>query len=217
VVLARLVPALVFSVFIVDKSFLTVESLGLLWRLGDRAQPTDYFLAADQVLSLLVFVTVVALFIFRLPRKSGDRRARVIAVAFFGTFAILMAGLLPDTSPGLYPASTILIAVGLGITFWGLLYLRWSFSIMPEARRLVTGGPYSWSRNPVYIGEFLAAIGIALPHAGWASVYLLAALALAQYLRILWEERVLAREFKEEYGAYRRRVHRLLPAPWSPR
>ena len=215
--LARLVPALIFSVFIVDKSFLTAESLGVLLRLGGRAQATDYFLAADQGLSLLVFVTVVALFIFRLPRKSGDRRGRVIAVSFFGTFALLLAGLLPHTAPSLYPASTILIAVGLAITFWSLLYLRWSFSIMPEARKLVTGGPYRLSRNPVYIGEFVAAIGIALPHFGWGSLLLLGALAVAQLLRILWEERVLEREFGDEYGAYRRRVHRLLPGPWSPR
>lgn len=217
VVLARLVPALIFSVFIVDKFFLTAESLGVLLRLGGRAQPTDYFQAADQGLGLLVFVTVVALFIFRLPKRSGDRRRRVIAISFFGTFALLLAGLLPNTSPSLYPASTILIAVGLAITFWSLLYLRWSFSIMPEARKLVTSGPYRFSRNPVYMGEFIAAIGVALPHFGWGSLLLLAALALAQLLRILWEEQVLGREFAEEYAAYRRRVHRLLPGPWSPR
>ncbi len=215
-VLGRLVPALVFSVFIIDKAVLTAESMAALSHLDGRAQPTDYFLATDHLLGLIVFATVVALFIFRLPRKSGDRRPLVIAVSFLGTFAVLAAGYLPNTSPSLYAASTLMIAFGLAITLWGLFYLRWSFSIMPEARRLVTGGPYSLSRNPVYVGEFVAALGISLPHTGLASICLLAGLALAQYMRIRWEEKVLAGEFPAEYAEYRRRVRQLLPVPWKP-
>lgn len=217
IVLGRLVPALIFSVFIVDKALLSWDSVVSLSHSDGRAQPTDYFVTADHLLGLLVFATVAGLFIFRLPRKSGDRRPLVIAVSFFGTFAVLATGYLPNTSPGLYAASTLVIAIGLAITFWGLFYLRWSFSIMPEARHLVTGGPYSLSRNPVYIGEFVAAVGVSLPHTGLASICLLAALGLAQYIRILWEERVLAREFSAEYAAYRRRVPQLLPVRWKQR
>ena len=36
---------------------------------------------------------------------------------------------------------------------YGLLYLRRSLSIIPEARRLVTGGPYRFIRHPLYAGR----------------------------------------------------------------
>jgi protein-S-isoprenylcysteine O-methyltransferase Ste14 len=94
---------------------------------------------------------------------------------------------------------------------WGLAYLRRSFSIIPEARRLVTGGPYKLSRHPVYLGEIVTAIGVNLATAGWLSALAVLYFVVCEVLRIRWEERVLERAFPQEYPEYARSVPRYFP------
>jgi len=43
---------------------------------------------------------------------------------------------------------------------YAVLHLGKSFSIMPQARRLVIGGPYRFVRHPLYFAEELAVIGV---------------------------------------------------------
>ncbi len=85
----------------------------------------------------------------------------------------------------------------------------------PEARRLVTGGPYSLSRHPVYLGEIATAIGINLATAGWLSALAIVYFVACELLRIRWEERILGQTFPNEYTDYARRVPRYLPNPLS--
>jgi protein-S-isoprenylcysteine O-methyltransferase Ste14 len=107
----------------------------------------------------------------------------------------------------------ILATLGLAYSVWGLAYLRRSFSIIPEARRLVTGGPYAMSRHPVYLGEIVGAIGINLATAGWLGGLAVVYFIFCELLRMRWEESVLARAFPNEYPAYVRRVPRYAPNP----
>ena len=72
-----------------------------------------------------------------------------------------------------------LLAVAAGISAnvlgaWTLSFLGRSFSVMPEARRLVTTGPYSIVRHPLYLFELLGVIGILLQVRSLAGVALLA-------------------------------------------
>ncbi len=81
---------------------------------------------------------------------------------------------------------------------------------MPEARRLVTGGPYRFLRHPVYLFEETAVIGLVLPYASvWALLWLLIHLGF-QFQRMKNEERVLSSAFPE-YADYARRPPRLIP------
>jgi protein-S-isoprenylcysteine O-methyltransferase Ste14 len=143
----------------------------------------------------------------------------VIFIAFTGTFSAIAAPFLPGGShrEGLVLVADILATAGLAYSVWGLAYLRRSFSIVPEARRLVTGGPYSLSRHPVYLGEVLAAIGINLATAGWPSALLILYFVVCELLRIRWEERVLAGAFPNDYPAYALRVPRYFPNPLKAR
>jgi protein-S-isoprenylcysteine O-methyltransferase Ste14 len=100
-------------------------------------------------------------------------------------------------------------------TVWGLAYLRRSFSIIPEARRLVTGGPYRLSRHPVYLGEIATAIGVNLATAGWLSILAIAYFIACELMRMRWEERILALTFPHEYPEYARSVPRYLPNPFA--
>ena len=58
--------------------------------------------------------------------------------------------------------STRLLLGGNALAVLVLLQLGRSFSIMAEARQLVTAGVYRWVRHPLYLAEELAVIGIVL-------------------------------------------------------
>lgn len=212
IVFARTVPAVFFSIFLIDK-FLQLRDAVLA--VPARAQPTDYLAPFDQGLGLAYFALLVVLYVTRLPKRAGDARLPMAVVAFFGSFSVLAVSLVPGVPPRWYLLGLGAAGVTLGLvyTLWALAYLRRSFSIMPEARRLVTGGPYGFSRHPLYLGEGVAALGFVLPTISWAGLLLFTFFLLSQYLRIRAEERVLAGQFPE-YAEYARRVPRYLPNPF---
>jgi protein-S-isoprenylcysteine O-methyltransferase Ste14 len=75
--------------------------------------------------------------------------------------------------------------------------------------RLVTDGPFRYTRNPGYLGLALLYAGIAiLRNALWAILLLPVVLYVIQREVIGREERYLERTFREEYLAYKARVRR---------
>ena len=80
------------------------------------------------------------------------------------------------------------------------------------ARDLVTTGPYSYVRNPLYLGNFLLSLGVCLV----ANVYWLVAVLIVgyffQYLPIIAvEEAYLLESCGSVYQVYRGQVPRFLP------
>ena len=77
--------------------------------------------------------------------------------------------------------------------------------------RLVTAGPYRWTRNPIYIAGLTVYLGVACVINGPAPFLLL--LPLVALLRsgiVLREERYLTAKFGEPYRLYKARVRRWL-------
>lgn len=210
-VLGRLVPSLFFSLFLARQLVLLAAGFH-----GIR-QPSDLLFLIQQVLALAYFTMLVVLYAVRLPKRGTDHRLAVIFIAFSGTFAAISASFLPGGTnrDGLVLFADLLATAGLAYSVWGLAYLRRSFSIIPEARRLVTGGPYSLSRHPVYVGEIATAIGVNLATGGWLSAVAVAYFIVCEVLRMGWEERILAKAFPAEYPQYARRVPRYLPNPFG--
>jgi protein-S-isoprenylcysteine O-methyltransferase Ste14 len=210
---SRLVPAVFFSIFL-------ARQLLFLWDgLHSVHQPTDYLFVVQQVLALAYFTMLVVLYSTRLPKRGTDHRVAVVFIAFTGTFSAIAAPFLPGGGrrEDLVLVADILATAGLAYSVWGLAYLRRSFSIIPEARRLVTGGPYSLSRHPVYLGEVVAALGVNLATAGWPGALAVVYFIGCELLRIRWEEGVLARAFPSDYPPYARRVPRYFPNPLRAR
>jgi protein-S-isoprenylcysteine O-methyltransferase Ste14 len=208
---SRLIPALFFSVFL-------ARYLLSLWDgLHSVRQPSDYLFVIQQVLALAYFTMLVVLYSTRLPARGTDHRFAVVFIAFSGTFSAIGASFLPGGGrhEWLVLPADILATVGLAYAVWGLAYLRRSFSIIPEARRLVTGGPYAFSRHPVYLGEIITAIGVNMATAGWPSALAVLYFVICELLRMRWEEGVLARAFPAEYPAYAARVPRYAPNPFK--
>ena len=212
-VLGRLVPSLFFSLFLVRQIVLLSGSVQGIHR------PIDLLFIVQQLLALSYFTLLVILYAVRLPQRGTDHRLLVIFIAFSGTFAAIGASFLPGGArrEGLVLVADVLATAGLAYSVWGLAYLRRSFSIIPEARRLVTGGPYTLSRHPVYLGEVATAIGVNLATAGWLSALAIVYFIACELMRIRWEERILALSFPSDYPQYARRVPRYLPNPFARR
>ena len=84
---------------------------------------------------------------------------------------------------------------------------RWqlgaSFSVRPEARRLVTSGLYSKLRHPVYVFGSLSWFGAVMALVGWQAVIIWLVVVPIQIVRARREERLLAETFGTEFAAYR--------------
>lgn len=81
-------------------------------------------------------------------------------------------------------------------------------------RQLVTGGPYSVSRNPLYLFAMLGAAGVGLQHGSvLPGILTCAVTVLVFYVVVLQEERFLAERHGAELVAYMESVPRFLPSP----
>src|SRR5271166_5624308 len=108
-------------------------------------------------------------------------------------------------APGLMPRVAALAGTYLGggtvLALYSVLKLGRSLSMMSEARRLVTRGPYAVIRHPLYLGEGIALAGLTLQFLSPWAVLILALQCACQIERMNNEERVLSRVFPE-YRAY---------------
>jgi len=82
---------------------------------------------------------------------------------------------------------------------------------MPDrpASRVVSSGPFRFSRNPIYVADTLIYAGVSLVmRMAWPLVILPFVLATLYAFVIRREERYLGEAFGTEYAEYRRRVRR---------
>ena len=83
--------------------------------------------------------------------------------------------------------------------------------LQQAATRIVTTGPYRWSRNPQYLAFVAMYLGASiLANTIWPLVLLPVVIAALHWLVIQREEPYMHRTFRDEYRAYCRRVHRWL-------
>lgn len=103
-------------------------------------------------------------------------------------------------------------ALGFTTTMSGIItFRRAGTTVIPHhpVSRVVTHGPYRFTRNPMYLGLTIAYIGgILLMNDLWPAVLLPVALLLLIRFVIEREERYLSAAFGTEYDEYRRRVRR---------
>lgn len=113
------------------------------------------------------------------------------------------------------PDRTALVAGGV-IALAGVVLRGWAAGHIRKNARLATSGPYAHTRNPLYLGSFLIAVGFALA-AHWAVVVLvLAFFALVYYPTMQREVRNIAGRFPEAYARYGANVPLFVPrlTPW---
>ena len=117
------------------------------------------------------------------------------------------------------PLSDLLFAIGwlliAGFVFIDLQAMRTlhraGTAILPTrgADTLVTSGPFSFSRNPIYLGNSMLTAGIGLVAGNaWFFAALIVACFLTQKLAIEPEEKHLGLRFGKKYRDYQKRVRR---------
>jgi protein-S-isoprenylcysteine O-methyltransferase Ste14 len=115
----------------------------------------------------------------------------------------------------LVPTEWIGHAVGWPLVLAGGALALWAVTAagvvdLEEPDRIVVAGPFTRSRNPMYVAWGLVYVGVSfLVHTAWPLVVLPAALALT-HVTVLREEHELERRFGAEYRDYRSRTRRYL-------
>ncbi len=206
----NVVPALFFALVLVSKVVTLVRGLPLVQ--GDWVSPSFLALAVQQLLTIVFFGFVVVLFVLRRP-PAGRRSSRLGgAVALAGTFIynVPVGARVVEDNLTLLVASSALIAAGLIWSLASLAFLGRCFGVFPEARGLVTRGPYRWLRHPLYLGELTSSLGTIVATASLPLFGVLVVQAGLQYWRTRLEERALIDAFPE-YAAYRERTWGLFP------
>jgi protein-S-isoprenylcysteine O-methyltransferase Ste14 len=120
--------------------------------------------------------------------------------------------MLRDTAPVSTIAGAVLFSFGAVIAGCGLVIFRKARTTtvpgQPSAK-LVTWGPYRFTRNPMYVGLTLAYLGEAgLLKQIWPIVLLPLTIAYLNWTVIPVEEARLQEVFGNEYEKYRSRVRR---------
>jgi protein-S-isoprenylcysteine O-methyltransferase Ste14 len=118
------------------------------------------------------------------------------------------------TAPWISWLGVALTTVGVAIAIWARRTLGeyWSARVtLKEEHRLIRTGPYRWVRHPIYTGMFLAGAGTALVVGEWRGLLAIALMLVTHSRKALREEKLLTREFGDEYAAYRQSTGFLFP------
>ena len=136
------------------------------------------------------------------PKPYADAVARLrvpsgfLIVAVFGWFS---------------QPTAMSMTIGVPISLLGLALRAWAAGCLAKNQQLATGGPYAYTRNPLYIGTLLVAAGLAVAaNSAWLAV-LFAAVFLLVYLPVIQNEEQHLRKIFPEYAAYAGRVPALFP------
>src|SRR5262249_40020260 len=125
--------------------------------------------AANTFFQLAIAILIVVR--YRRVAATGGLYSR--SVAFLGSYLfILFVSFFPrhESSSILEILSVLLLLGGSILSILVLLYLGRSFSILPEARRLVVTGPYRFVRHPLYATEMICMLGLVIQFALWPAM-----------------------------------------------
>lgn len=78
-------------------------------------------------------------------------------------------------------------------------------------QRIVSDGPYRYTRNPMYLAHLIFMAGLALTFRSWLALAILLVNMIWFHLRVRGDERHLLQHFGAPYADYCRRVKRWIP------
>jgi protein-S-isoprenylcysteine O-methyltransferase Ste14 len=134
---------------------------------------------------------------------SWNRIARRVRVPLGFLFAVLYLWLARPAFWSILCGAGV-VAVGLGIRAMASGYVR-------KNEDLATTGPYAYTRNPLYLGSIVIAVGFAVLGRSWVVLGVLFVMFLGIYLPVIRGEEAFLRERFPDFEEYEGRVPRLVP------
>lgn len=164
------------------------------------------------VLVLASYALAIWCYLRRGPAVATSGSKTAHAAAIIATWVPFTLPLLHGPVPGLghQALADALVACGTAWALWSLRSLGPNVSVIPQARNVADRGPYRWVRHPLYVGEMVSSLGVALAANSDAAIGLWLAMCALQVYRATREEQVLLQALPA-YRSYRSRTAALLP------
>ena len=142
------------------------------------------------------------------PKRYADTVARLRVPSGF-VLVVVFAWFSRPTARSL--------ALGLPFGLVGLALRAWAAGCLAKNQQLATGGPYAYTRNPLYLGTLLVAAGLVVASRNIGLGILFIAVFLLVYLPAIQLEEQHLRSLFPDFAPYAERVPalwpRLTPAP----
>jgi len=138
----------------------------------------------------------------RFPKPYADAVARLrvpsgfLIVAVFAWFS--------------HPSARSL-EIGVPLSLAGLALRAWAAGCLAKNEQLATGGPYAYTRNPLYLGTLLVAAGLTVAARSPFLGVLFAAVFVGVYLPVIQNESEYLAVLFRDYAAYAAAVPLLVP------
>jgi protein-S-isoprenylcysteine O-methyltransferase Ste14 len=136
------------------------------------------------------------------PKPYADLVARLRVTCGFVLVAAFAWFSQPDVKS---------LALGLAVSVLGLLLRAWATGHVEKDIKLAESGPYTYVRNPLYLGTLVVAAGFAIASRQWPLAVLFAVVFLLIYLPAIELEEQHLRKLFPSFAAYAERVPGLWP------
>ena len=160
------------------------------------------WLSGAAIMGILSFV--------RTPPRSTMVNARTIAATAGMLFLPCFMRPVGSSSGGLALCGVAFELFGIALTQIARVYMGRSFGVLPANRGVVSKGPFSIIRHPIYFGWLVLSLGYAMSYPTARNIILIVSTLPFMVWRIEQEETHLSED--PEYCTYERRVRfRLWP------
>jgi protein-S-isoprenylcysteine O-methyltransferase Ste14 len=137
------------------------------------------------------------------PSTTWQKIARRIRVPVGFAFTMLYIWLAHPTWKSLI-IGTAFVIVGIAVRALASGHLK-------KNEELTTSGPYAYTRNPLYLGSLILALGFSIAAYNWWITALLLLIFVAIYLPVISAEEAFLRTEFPEFAKYSAEVPRIIP------
>ena len=193
---------------------------------------TDAIGVTALVLVMLAYVAFGCVFVFRKKPLQTEEAKRAPAATFgivlqMGSFVLAWNPArsrwwpFAPSRPGELALAAAAVILAFASCWFSVRAVRtlgkqWTYAArVIKGHELITGGPYSVVRNPIYLGMFGLILATCLAYSRWwGALSAIALFLIGNRIRIRAEEQLLRETFGQQFDEYARRVPAFVPQPW---